>query len=94
MKNRIKTLLAYSIICATPALAQNLGAIAGIVRDPSGSVITGVTVEASSPALIEGRRVTTAGGNGDYRIVDLRPGVYVVNFTHEGFRTCGRKGLH
>jgi hypothetical protein len=74
MKNRIKTLLAYSIICATPALAQNL--------------------EASSPAPIEGRRVTTAGGNGEYRIVDLRPGVYVVTFTHEGFRTCGRKGLH
>jgi carboxypeptidase family protein/TonB-dependent receptor-like protein len=93
MHSRITTLLAYLIIAVTPMLAQNLGAIAGIVRDPSGSVIPGVTVEASSPALIEGKRVTTTGGNGEYRIVDLRPGVYTVTFTHEGFRSVRQEGI-
>ena len=58
--------------CVTPLVAQNLGAIAGVVRDQTGAVIPGVTVEASSTALIEGKRTTTTGGNGEYRIVDLR----------------------
>ena len=55
MHSRITTLFAYLVVAVTPMLAQNLGAIAGIVKDPSGSVIPGVTVEASSPALIEGK---------------------------------------
>ena len=93
MRNRIIALAAGFFACITPIFAQNLGAIAGIVRDPSGSVVPGVTVEASSPALIEGRRVTTTGANGEYRIVDLRPGVYAVTFTREGFRAVRREGI-
>ena len=77
----------------TPSFAQNLGSIVGVVRDQTGSIVPGVTVEASSPALIEGRRTTVTGGNGEYRIVDLRPGDYTVTFTHEGFRSVKRENI-
>jgi len=81
------------LFAVSPMLAQNLGAIAGVVRDQTGAVVPDVTVEASSPSLIEGRRTTTTGGNGEYRIVDLRPGEYIVTFTREGFRTVKREGI-
>jgi hypothetical protein len=73
------------------ALAQS--AIAGQVRDNTGAVLPGATVEAASPALIEGRRVVTSDGQGRYSIVDLRPGLYTVTFTLEGFTTVVRQGI-
>ncbi len=89
-----KLLLAAGFVaCVAPMMAQELGAIAGVANDQSGAVVPGVTVEASSPALIQGRRATTTGGNGEYRIVDLRPGEYTVTFSHEGFRTVKREGI-
>jgi hypothetical protein len=48
----------------------------GVVRDESGAVLPGVTVEAASPALIEKVRVAVTDSQGLYRIVDLRPGLY------------------
>src|SRR6267378_1040714 len=69
------------------------GAIAGVVRDSSGAVIPGVTVEAASPALIERIRSVTTDAQGLYRIVDLRPGVYTVTFTIPGFGTFRRDGI-
>jgi hypothetical protein len=69
------------------------GSIAGIVRDTSGAVLPGVTVEAASPALIEKARTTVTDDQGRYRIVDLRPGVYAVTFTLAGFSTFRRDGL-
>jgi hypothetical protein len=69
------------------------GNIAGVVRDTSGAVLPGVTVEAASPALIEKVRVVVSDGQGLYRIVDLRPGVYTVTFTLPGFRTFRREGI-
>ncbi len=69
------------------------GAIAGVVRDSSGAVLPGVTVEASSPALIEKVRTVIADGQGRYQIVDLRPGTYVVTFTLPGFSTIKRDGV-
>ncbi len=86
-------LAAGTLILPASLVAQNLGAIVGVVRDPSGIVVPGVLVEASSPALIEGSRSATTGGNGEFRIVDLRPGDYTVTFTHEGFRTIRRENL-
>lgn len=74
---------------ATPVLAQSSG-IAGIVRDASGGVLPGVTVEAASPALIERARVVTTDAQGRYNIIDLRPGVYAVTFTLTGFATVRR----
>lgn len=69
------------------------GAIAGIVRDTSGAVMPGVTVEAASPALIEKVRTSVTDGQGLYRIVDLRPGTYTVTFTLAGFSTFRREGV-
>src|SRR4029079_15451033 len=51
-------------------------AITGVVKDPSGAVLPGVTVEAASPALIEKTRSAVTDGSGQYRIIDLRPGTY------------------
>lgn len=67
--------------------------IAGAVKDASGAVLPGVTVEAQSPALIEKVRTVTTDSNGQYSIVDLRPGVYVVVFTLPGFSTVRREGI-
>jgi hypothetical protein len=56
-------------------------------------VLPGVVVEASSPALIEQTKSTTSDAAGQYRIVDLRPGVYAVTFTLPGFGTFKREGI-
>jgi len=76
-----------------PGLASAQSAITGTVKDSSGGVLPGVTVEASSPALIERVRSATTDGQGQYRIVDLRPGVYAVTFALQGFNTIRREGL-
>jgi Carboxypeptidase regulatory-like domain len=62
-------------------------ALAGVVKDTTGAVLPGVTVEAASPALIERVRVVTTDSSGLYRIVDLRPGTYTITFTLPGFNT-------
>jgi hypothetical protein len=72
--------------------AQQSG-IAGAVRDVSGGALPGVTVEASSPALIEGTRTVVTDGGGLYNFVDLRPGSYTVVFTLTGFSTLRREGV-
>jgi hypothetical protein len=80
------------LLCtAAPAFAQ--ATITGVVRDSSGAVLPGVTVETSSPALIEKVRTVVTDGTGQYRIVDLRPGTYTVTFTLPGFNTFVRSGL-
>src|SRR6185503_12911542 len=72
-------LLAVSVAAASSAFAQSQNAaIAGIVRDADGHALAGVTVQASSPALIEKTRVVVTDGQGTYKIVELRPGVYTV----------------
>jgi hypothetical protein len=76
------------------ALAQGAtGTIAGAVRDTSGAVMPGVTVEASSPALIEKVRTVVTDDQGLYKIIDLRPGTYTVTFTLPGFNTVRREGF-
>ncbi len=71
----------------------NVGAIAGVARDATGAVVPGVTVEAASPALIEGVRVVVTDNQGRYRIIELRPGTYTVTFTIPGFSTTRREGI-
>jgi hypothetical protein len=85
-------LLAVGAAAPDVAFAQTSG-IAGVVRDPSGAVMPGVTVEASSPALIEQVRTVTTDTQGQYKIVDLRPGTYTVTFTLPGFSTVKREGI-
>lgn len=84
-------LLSLTLIPAAAA-AQTSG-MAGVVRDTTGAVLPGVTVEASSPALIEKFRSVITDGNGLYRILDLRPGVYTVTFSLAGFATIRREGI-
>ena len=79
---------------SSTAYAQGqTGSVAGVVRDTSGAVLPGVTVEASSPALIEKARTVVTDGQGQYKIIDLRPGTYVVTFTLPGFSTVRREGI-
>ncbi len=79
----------------TPATvaAQEGGSVVGTVRDASGAVLPGVTVEASSDVLIERARTAVTDDAGRYGIVSLRPGVYTVTFTLPGFRTVRREGV-
>lgn len=75
------------------AQVQLAASVAGVVRDASGLVLPGVTVEASSPALIEKVRIGVTDDQGLYQIVDLRPGRYTVTFSLTGFNTLRREGL-
>jgi hypothetical protein len=75
------------------AWAQATAQLNGRVTDESGAVLPGVTVEASSPALIERTRTATTDQAGLYRIIDLRPGVYTITFTLAGFNTVKREGI-
>ena len=77
----------------TFAFAQNRGGIAGVVKDSLGAVLPGVSVEASSPALIEKVRSAVTDGQGQYKIVDLRPGVYTVTFVLPGFSAVKREDI-
>ena len=77
---------AFGIALLAPAVAT-AQSLAGVVKDTSGAVLPGVTVEASSPALIERTRSTVTDDRGQYQIVDLRPGTYGVTFALPGFAT-------
>ena len=83
--------LAFASVAPTPSYAQ--ASITGIVRDTSGAVLPGVTVEATSPVLIEKLRTVVTDETGQYRIVDLRPGAYALTFTLPGFSTVKRDGI-
>src|SRR5262245_30598843 len=86
--------LALVVGLAAPAAAQTgASGIAGVVRDTSGLVLPGVLVEASSPALIEKVRTVTTDGEGQYKIIDLRPGVYSVTFSLTGFSVFKRENV-
>src|SRR3954471_5769611 len=87
--------VAALVLSSTGAFAQasSSGNIAGVVRDTTGAVVPGVTVEAASPALSEKTRSVVTDGSGAYKIVDLRPGTYSVTFTLTGFSTVKRDGI-
>jgi hypothetical protein len=76
-----------------PTAVYAQASLAGTVRDTTGAVLPGVTVEASSPALIERVRSAVTDETGQYRIVDLRPGAYTMTFTLGGFNTVVREGI-
>src|SRR5213594_3790260 len=86
------TTFVLALVLPTLASAQGSG-IAGVVRDTTGGVLPGVTVEAASPALIEKVRTVVTDDQGLYRIVDLRPGIYGVTFTLPGFTVVKREGI-
>ncbi|HEY1305907.1 MAG TPA: carboxypeptidase regulatory-like domain-containing protein [Vicinamibacterales bacterium] len=88
-----RLLLAITIILSVPLAASAQATLSGTVKDPSGGVLPGVTVEASSPVLIEKTRTGVTDGTGRYTIPDLRPGTYRVTFALSGFKTVVREGV-
>ena len=84
---------ALATLVLLPAAAFAQASFAGVVKDASGAVLPGVTVEASSPVLIEKVRSAVTDGSGQYRIVDLRAGSYSLTFTLPGFSTVKRDGI-
>lgn len=92
-----RVFVCMAMLCAwvlfAPATASAQAGIAGVVRDTTGAVMPGVTVEASSPALIERIRVVVSDSAGQYKIIDLPPGTYQVSFTLAGFKKINRTGI-
>ncbi len=87
MARRLKALVACVVIAiAFPSIAAAQSSFTGVVKDSSGGVLPGVSVEASSPVLIEGSKSDVTNSNGQYRITDLRPGTYTVTFSLPGFK--------
>ena len=84
-----------ALICLTivPSVAYAQASIAGLVKDSSDAVLPGVTVEASSPALIEKVRSVVTDGSGQVQIEELRPGLYTLTFTLAGFNTVKREAI-
>lgn len=93
MRRVVPLVAALAGVLLLPDLVLAQATIAGVVRDPSAAVLPGVTVEASSAALIEKTRTAVTDSTGQYRITDLPPGTYVVTFTLAGFTTVKREGL-
>src|SRR5689334_8360081 len=95
MMRRSAVFLVAALACLVllPNVAHAQSAIVGVVKDTSGAVLPGVTVEASSDVLIEKTRSVATDGNGQHKIVDLRPGQYVVTFSLTGFATIKRENV-
>ena len=88
----LATVATLLVLVVVPSAVFAQASITGLVRDSSGAVLPGVTVEASSPALIEKVRSAVTDGSGQYRIEDLRPGAYTITFSLTGFSTVRREG--
>ena len=94
MRTFARCLIATVYLALLPVAASaQTSTIAGTVRDTSGAVLPGVTVEAASPALIEKVRSVTTDGAGQYKIIQLRPGTYTVTFTLPGFQVVKRENV-
>lgn len=93
MRALVRIVTLFVSIVSVPAIAAAQGTLTGTVRDTSGAVLPGATVEASSEALIEKTRSAITDDTGQFRIVDLRPGTYSLTFTLEGFNAVRRDGI-
>jgi hypothetical protein len=93
IRRLVRPLLVVLVCLLLPSAALAQAAITGVVRDASGGVLPGATVEAASPVLIEKVRSVVTDANGQYRVVDLRPGTYAVTATLQGFTTLKREGI-
>ncbi|MBW8862543.1 MAG: carboxypeptidase regulatory-like domain-containing protein, partial [Acidobacteria bacterium] len=94
MRTFARAIFGAALLIMLPVIASaQTSAIAGTVKDTSGAVLPGVTVEASSPALIEKVRSAVTDGNGQYKIEALRPGTYTITFTLPGFSVVKRDSV-
>src|SRR5688572_13000056 len=94
MSNPVKSLMVAAVLLLVPSATFAQATLTGTVRDFSGAVLPGVTVEASSPALIEKTRTAVTDASGVYRIVDLRAGTYTLKFSLPGFSTVERTDIN
>ena len=85
-------LFAAGCVALLPSVAHAQSSFTGVVKDTSGAVLPGVTVEAASPALIEKTRSSITDASGAYRLVDLRPGIYTIDICARGFLLVKRDG--
>ena len=93
MSRAVKCFLWLAALTLLPSTVFAQGTLTGTVRDASGAVLPGVTVEAASPALIEKVRSVVTDGTGQYRVIDLNPGTYSLTFSLPGFSTVKRDGI-
>src|SRR5947208_13502768 len=93
MQRVVKVVAALAAIVLLPSLVFAQATIAGVIRDASAAVLPGVSVEVTSPVLIEKTRTVVSDGTGQYRITDVPPGTYVLTFSLTGFTTMKREGL-
>src|SRR5689334_3410736 len=93
MKSLFRAAAAAAALVLIPSIVFAQASITGVVKDASGAVLPGVTVEAASDALIEKVRSAVSDANGLYLIQDLRPGTYSVSFKLTGFSTVVRQGI-
>src|SRR5438477_8135291 len=88
-----RVFVGVSLVLLLPTVVLAQSAIAGVVKDTTGAVLPGITVEVASPALIEQTRSAVTDTQGQYKILDLRPGTYSVTFSLPGFSTVKRDGV-
>jgi hypothetical protein len=93
MRRAVGIVITVMGVISLSATAFAQASITGVVKDTSGAVLPGVTVEATSPVLIERVRSAVTDGTGQYRIENLRPGAYDVTFTLTGFGAIKREGI-
>jgi len=89
----VRCLAVMALMAVLPSIAHAQSSITGTIRDASGAVLPGVTVEAASPVLIEKVRSTVSDGTGGYRLPELLPGTYSITFSLPGFATVKRDGV-
>ena len=94
MRGLVRTLAVLSAVLLLPAATYaQQASISGVIKDASGGVLPGVSVEATSPALTEKVRAVVSDGTGQYRIVELPPGTYTVTYSLQGFNVVKREGV-
>src|SRR5947208_13367786 len=93
MRAIVRIVAVAAWVALVPSALYAQATLAGTVKDASGAVLPGVTVEAASPALIEKTRSAVTDATGQYRIESLQPGTYTVTFTLSGFSTMKREGV-
>src|ERR1044071_7889670 len=93
MRALARCFLLFGLVALVPRVAAAQATLAGEVKDTSGAVLPGVTVEAASPALAEKLRTAVTDGSGHYRIESLPPGSYTVTFSLTGFAPVRRQAV-
>jgi iron complex outermembrane receptor protein len=93
MRTIARCFLLFGLVAVVPRVAAAQATLAGEVKDTTGAVLPGVTVEAASPALTEKVRTTVTDGSGRYRLESLPPGSYTVTFSLTGFAPVKREAV-